>query len=93
MHIGACTISAAFPASTSGARSIAFLHSGEQRARTSPGLNGHGTNPKSLARLPISEQPTSPVILSQRQADSGDRAQMIRDIGHSIFKGTDLNPS
>lgn len=46
-----------------------------------------------ICYLPISEQPTSPVILSQRQADSSDRAQMIRDIGHSIFKGTDLNPS
>jgi LysR family transcriptional regulator, benzoate and cis,cis-muconate-responsive activator of ben and cat genes len=35
--------------------------------------------------MSIAEGPTSPIILSQRQADVSDNAELIREIGRSIF--------
>lgn len=34
----------------------------------------------------IAEQPTSPIILSQRKADVGENAVIIREIGRSVFE-------
>lgn len=39
-----------------------------------------------ICYVPIAERPTSPIILSQRHADTTDRAVLIRDIGHAIFR-------
>lgn len=42
---------------------------------------------RDIAYPPIVEQPTSPIILSQRRMDDSANAALVRDIGRSVFHG------
>jgi DNA-binding transcriptional LysR family regulator len=41
---------------------------------------------RDICYAPITEQPTSPIILSQRQADVSENAGIISEIGRSVFE-------